>query len=186
MNSVSLSFLKACANGDCEHIEKLLIQDKFKQHHKIGIIYLTTQGASIAAQYGNVGILKILLSNGIKYDYSATLARAACGGHVDCVEFLLNLDLNTENKHNIRTALYEACNKGYVDIVDLLLDYKDSSHIFDLYEALKIAITKWNLTIVDKLIIYGANYHKLTDDDISKITCAKILDRIKSVRGDSC
>jgi ankyrin repeat protein len=98
----------------------------------------------IAAQCGQLNIIKFLILIGVNGNYNNAMANAAENGHLDIVKFLAlmpGIDLSFDNN----CALYSAAKAGYFDVVQYLLT--------------KVTINKKNDE--DMLIIIKKGYHEI-------------------------
>ena len=120
-------FFDACITGDKDILNAYVSKDIYidvttaTEDHSTGFL--------LAARYGNLEIVKILLEK--KADVNATdsnegmtpLMRACLSGHIDIIEFLLNHNVNINIKDNDGwTALMLATVEGYNTITQILID----------------------------------------------------------------
>ncbi|MEM9541183.1 MAG: ankyrin repeat domain-containing protein [Cyanobacteria bacterium P01_E01_bin.42] len=97
------------------------------------------------------------------------LLKASSYGHVRVVQLLINYDANVNHIFGSGTALTEAIDNEYIDIIDILLDKGADCNLpfyGEVYPPLFIAIAKGNLEIVKKLIKVGANVNPIRDESI--------------------
>lgn len=149
-------FLDACKKGNIILVEEFLHKNKPQKQHKKALYK--------AVFYGNLNIVKLLETAG--YDISgiyygtSLLAVAARNGHVNIVKYFIS-----QNKFNINpknnNPLINACAKGQIDIVNLLLDHDADPNISDNAgnTPLTYAIRTDYHNIIDILLVHGADYN---------------------------
>ena len=86
-----------------------------------------------AAKYGHIGSINLLLENGAdplnETDICMAFVAAAYGGHVDCLERIMKLDVDINQSIQVKednetveiTVLAAACQNGHNKCVELLL-----------------------------------------------------------------
>lgn len=119
--------------------------------------------AHLAAICGHLDIIKMYLSRGLDvntpYDYSATLLHtAARHGHKELVSYLVTypgIDLNPRNGH-YSTPLREACDKGFEEIVSILLEAGADVNLSNLHQMTPLitAAEKGYARILEILLAY--------------------------------
>lgn len=77
----------------------------------------------IACYKGNMEIVSSLIEAGANVNSANALIGAACYGHLNIVQLLLNSGANAQCESKIGlTALFYPCRNGHTDIVKLLVD----------------------------------------------------------------
>ena len=147
------------ASGNLELIKKILESFKY--------MYAVAQNA--AAQNGHVGVIKLLLENGVKInDMHTALYAAAHNGHAEVVELLLDNKVSVNGKSTGGwTALYAAACNSHAKVVELLLD--NGAIINEKnpggWTALNVTAKNGHVEVVKLLIARGANVNEKTTDN---------------------
>jgi hypothetical protein len=74
----------------------------------------------VAADIGNLEMLKYCFSNGCPYDEGESCKQAAIGGHLDCLRFLV--DKVKPSRETERTAALQAAAYGHLDILKYFVE----------------------------------------------------------------
>jgi len=132
------------------------------------------EGASplyIASKEGNVNVARMLLNYGadVNTEGASPLSIAYMQGHVDIVQLLLDGGADVDFGVDAgRTLLFEACERGDVDVVRHLLDDADSSDNNGA-TALRVACESGRMGAVRLLIEYEATINQADDDGNSPL-----------------
>lgn len=118
----------------------------------------------------SVDVIELLIKNGAIVNpetptvFTPVFSMACANGEIDIIDCLLShdIDVNFDGDlcHDKTTPLMYACKYEQVDAVDRLLNHKDIKiHMKDNlgWTAFMHAVQTGNLSIIDRLIIYGAN-----------------------------
>ena len=157
-----LALFMAAQNGYGE-IVKLLIQcgADFKSFHQ------ELRPIHIAALYGHLNVVKILIDNGVDIDVldedesETPLMKASFLGRYDVVKFLLQngakVDKNADDF--LQTPLQCALEEGHLDVVELLMSYGANLDPQDGLDntPLHFAMFKPHYDLITALIESGAN-----------------------------
>ena len=183
-------FLVACEIGDLETVEGLF--DKFVNNDYI------LQMRNLVVLKGNLNVLEYFYQRGVDMNevyYAKTpLIIAARTGWVDVIDFLLEMgeDINLQN-FNGDTALMIASMCGNIDIADRLLETGQCNvNHKDIWgdTVLFCVVKRGHLGVVDKLLVYGANYYHVNKNGENLLHCAilseniDMLQRVMSLRPD--
>lgn len=115
---------------------------------------------SISAGIGDVGIMKLLVQQGARYDGwrgVQALHLSAKGGHVDVLHYLLELGVDVNSTLEAQTALFYAVNDNMLGMVSLLLSNgaKQSISLHTSHSIPAVAIQKQNLLILAALLRFA-------------------------------
>jgi len=115
---------------------------------------------SISAGIGDVGIMKLLVQHGARYDGWRgvhALHLSAKGGHVDVLHYLLELGVDVNGTLEAQTALFYAVQDSRLGIVSLLLSNgaKQSISLRTSHSIPAVAIRKQNLLILAALLPFA-------------------------------
>lgn len=159
-------FSRACNDGDIKKINEFFDMVHNDNDDNYRNFFVMNQ-MNKAAKTGNIHVVECLWNRNVRPNgticVTTPLMKASINGHVDIVDFLLknNIDVNITGTDGW-TALMNACAFGQIDVVDRLLNiegcninYQDTSG----HSAIFLA-TEWgHHEIVNRLIVYGANYY---------------------------
>ena len=158
-------FKRACKNGDLRNVETFF--DNFNSKFEI------LEMRNMVAQEGHLNILEYFYRRGVDmnvdYNHDTPLRIAARRGWVDIINFLLavGVDINFQNDSGW-TALMSASAYEKIDVVDIFLatgqcDVNLKTNWGET--ALTHVVFNGNLGIIDRLILHGANYYYINDDN---------------------
>ena len=122
-----------------------------------------------AIALGHTSMVKLLIvldtTSGLEYKdfdakYNSGLTTAACNGHTDIVQVLLdhNANIHTSDEYCLRMAAAA----GHTNTVELLLQRKADIHYWD-DDALALAARGGHIATVKLLLEYDANVHAKND-----------------------
>lgn len=159
----------ACISGNLEVVIELVKMGANIEY----TIFLWNTPITYAASYGHLDIVKFLCESGANIE--RVLSCAVNGGaHIDIIDYLLSFHSKKLSTFDVQRAFYSAITRQSVDVIDRILDYGIDLNCRTLYEYsyLMVAAAIGNLTIFDKLIIYGANIYYITDKQETAYTMA--------------
>ncbi|PUU78399.1 ankyrin repeat-containing domain protein [Tuber borchii] len=115
---------------------------------------------SISAGIGDVGIMKLLVQYGARYDgWRGVHALHLCvkGGHEDALHYLLELGIDVNGTLEAQTALFSAVHNSRLGMVSLLLSCgaKQSISLRTSYSIPAVAIRKQNLLVLAALLPFA-------------------------------
>jgi hypothetical protein len=124
---------------------------------------------TVAALIGNLEILKYCFSNGCPCDEEESCARAAAGGHLDCLRFLF--DKVKPSRETEKEAALQAAGLGHTDIVryfveerkirdDLKLDCVGNAALYGRLDCLKYLVEEAKVPLNDWQYIASARYYE--------------------------
>ena len=180
---ISLAFISAEV-GSAEMTQILLNNEaSFDEENIFG-----QKPIHIAAKYGHIELIQILLSHGATKADNIALHHAAARNHTDLVEYLLknetvrdscfscrlgnisscytrrNISVNQTHLCFCETALYAAVSRGYTPIVKLLLKYGDNESLNCKHYSGKTplidAVERNDKSMVELLLTNGADVHQ--------------------------
>ena len=180
---ISLAFISAEV-GSAEITQILLSNEaSFDEENIFG-----QKPIHIAAKYGHIELIQVLISHGATKADNIVLHHAAAGNHTDLVKYLLknetvrdscfscrpgnisscytrrNISVNQTHLCFCETALYAAVSRGYTPIVKLLLKYGDNESLNCKHYSGKIplmdAVERNDKSMVKLLLTYGADVHQ--------------------------
>ena len=193
----STPLLTACTHGRTEVVQALLEHGANPHDEDFTystILYATVNGyRDIIVLLLNAGV-NINIGNGVS-GFGTPLIIAAEYGHIDCLDLLLEqgADVDAQTEYG-DTALMLACGEGHIDAVDRLLQYGANVNIIQKYHwvsgstswstALENACIANDLAIIDRLVAHGADYRIFEDEDkLSNITSPEARKRINDLLG---
>jgi hypothetical protein len=126
----------------------------------------------VAADIGNLEMLKYCFSNNCPYDEEASCKQAAIGGHLDCVRFLF--DKVEPSRDTEKEAAMQAAGYGHTDILkyfveerkiwdDLKLDCVATAARHDRLDCLKYLVEEAKAPLDNWRYIALARYYEHTD-----------------------
>jgi ankyrin repeat protein/RNAse (barnase) inhibitor barstar len=142
VNRNNESFLEACRYGEVGLVESLL-KDK-------NINLESNKGLSLAAEFGHVEVVKILLAHECidpGYSDNKVLKRACLLGREEVVKLLLK-----DPRVNPRGSLSFACKVGHVSMIKAFLEDPRIHNQFDMNHAMGFAIKNGQYEIVEYLL----------------------------------
>ncbi|KAI9732413.1 MAG: hypothetical protein M1834_001621 [Cirrosporium novae-zelandiae] len=174
----------AIANGHFGVVRVLLNGDK-------SLISFCGKPLVQAARKGKSDMVKFLLENGADISHTdfmgqTALHKACISGHMDLVEYLLNYPKVTVDPvdQSERTPLYFAAERGYLDIVNLLI--KHDANVNYLDRRWETAMFKpagnGHTAVVSRLLDVGTNPTKLDMWDRTPLRFAAMRGRKDIVR----
>lgn len=143
------SFLReAICDGKVELVKMILeeldVDINNSDHDFVGLCSL----------YGNLEILKLLISHGANFCPERIFRNMAVYGHYDCTKFLLELGVSPNVAQG--EPLVHNCRAGRYQFVKLLLEYGADIHIKE-GSALIVAVEYGHYDIVQLLLDHGAD-----------------------------
>ena len=124
---------------------------------------------TVAALIGTLEILKYCFSNGCPCDEEESCARAAAGGHLDCLRFLF--DKVKPSRETEKEAALQAAGLGHTDIVryfveerkirdDLKLDCVGNAALYGRLDCLKYLVEEAKVPLNDWQYIASVRYYE--------------------------
>jgi ankyrin repeat protein len=160
-------------DGKLEIVQYLIEQGADVNQATGYFLYSRTSPLHLACQYNHQQIVKILMENGaqvnVQCDGGFTPLHKLClvGKCPELVEYLVqhgaDMNITTWGADRGKTPLYVACENGYTEVVQKLIDYKANVNekqawcISEYKSPLRIACEMGHVAVVKLLLQNGAN-----------------------------